>query len=258
MVLDKRQIGLLNGLMYYAQFDYPMATVAPGIYEGMLNSIRPTHPIPEVLSYIQAILAQESIPLASLLIDGKSEKEIRDYLQMLAEVIEHRNPKLIRSGQPVPQDGKWFCYENERYSVFLSKGDIAPDYESNGAVWVLDPPYLLPTAKERILRDFAENFIPDALHLLEHKDPENYAKATFKRLSVSADARMLADLSTVLNQLIQQPDAPILDEIKYVSGFDWTEDTEDDKRWTFLQKFVGGLIRRIDEKERAEKQEAKS
>jgi hypothetical protein len=247
MALDKRQIGLINGLLYFAQFDYPMTPAVPRVYEMVVNTVRPTRPIPEVLSDIQAILAEESIPVASLVVEGKSENEIREFLERLAEDIEQRNPNAIRSGRPVPQSGQWFCYGDLGYSVFLSRGDLAPEYNTSDTVWVLEPTILNPTARERILGDFAENFIPNALRGIQFYDPEIYAQAFFKRLTVSADAQMIADLSLILEQLIQNPDTSLLDEIKNASGFDWTED---EVRWTFLQKFVGGVIRRLAEKQR--------
>lgn len=249
MALDKRLTGILNRLIYGAQFDYPMSLGASRIYEMEVDASRPTHPIPKMLSDIQAILAEVSIPIASKVAVRRSEQEIRDFLQRLAEEIEQRNPNVIRPGQPVPQSGQWFCYGKLEHTVSLSKGDIAPDYRPACTVWVLAPANVRLTAKERVLGDFKENFIPNALRGIQYQDPEEYAQAAFERLSSGADAQTLADLSTVLNQLIQHPDAPLLDEIKNASGFDWTEN---DVRWTFLQKFVDGLIRRIAAKERAE------
>jgi len=249
MALDKRQIGLINGLLYYAQFTNPMASVAPRVYARVVNTVRPTRPVLEILSDIQAILAEESIPVESLVIRGKSENEIREFLKVMGEVIEQRNPNVIRSGRPVPQNGEWFSYQELGHSVFLSKGDIAPDYRSSATVWVLTPTNLYPTAKERVLGEFTENFIPYALHGLQYKDTEIYAKALFKRLSATADSKMIAELSSVLEQLIETQDSPLLDEIKKATGFDWTED---ELRWTFLQKFVGGVIRRLREKQSAE------
>jgi hypothetical protein len=248
MAMNKRLIGVINQLIYGAQFEYPMAPAAPLIYEGVVDARRPTHPMPQVLSDIQAILAEGSIPLESLIPipHETSEEEIRAFLQRLAEEIEKHNPNVIRSGRPVPQSGQWLCYEDLEHSVILSKGEIAPDYRPGGNVWVLAPTNANPTAKERVLGDFAENFIPNALRGIKYADPDYYAQALFKRLSAGADAKMLAELSTVLGQLMQSPDSPLLDEIKNASGFDWTEC---EVRWAFLQNLVRGVIRQLGERQ---------
>ena len=238
-------------MIYDVQFNYPIVNAAPMIYEGLVDASRPTQPIPQVLSDIQSILAERAREGSSdSLIRSRqpwSEQGIQAFLERLAEEIELHNTKVIRSGRPVPQSGQWLCYEDHTHSVFLSKGEIAPEVKAGGNIWVLAANNPNPTARERVLLDFTENFIPNALHGIRYQDPEVYAEATLKRLASGADEQTLADLAAVLEQLLQIPASPLLDDITRASGFDWTAD---ELRWTFLQKFVGGMIRRLGERQK--------
>lgn len=244
-------------MIYDVQFNYPIANAALMIYEEVVDAGRPIQPIPQALAEIQALLAQGS-PLFH-----------RAFLERLADEIELHNTNVIRSGRPAPQSGQWLCYEdkeknednednennksNERnekktHSVILLKGETAPPSSENkhgGNVWVLAPKNPNPTPRERVLLDFSENFRPKALRGIRYQDPEEYAEAAYKRLSSGLDSKGLAELSAVIEQLIQTPASPLLDEISGASGFDWTED---EVRRTFLQKFARGVIRRLGRK----------
>ncbi|MBO0799094.1 MAG: hypothetical protein J2P31_09760 [Blastocatellia bacterium] len=229
-------------MIYDVQYNYPIANAAPMIYEELVDAGRPIQPIPQALAEIQKLLAQGS-PVYH-----------RAFLERLADEIELHNTNVIRSGRPAPQSGQWLCYEDyEDYekrasSAILAKGEIAPANRPGGNVWVLAPKNPNPTPRERVLFDFSENFIPRALCAIRDQDPEDYAEAACKRLSYGLDGKGLADLSAVLEHLIQSPASPLLDEIKSASGFDWTED---EVRWTFLQKYARGVIRRLGRKKNA-------
>lgn len=219
---------------YPAQFARPMEKDIDNVFTTLIYPETPFVRAGDYLEKIQQLLSQ-NVPLGDLVPStaGRSDKEVRTYLKLLALEIEHRFPNFASSGSHVKDSGCWQCYEHSERKEIFQKGDLLPTVNDENVVWerLVESDEL--NASECLRNEF--NFFYERKIISgvpDFSDVEPYAQATASRLRSIVKRSELMEVSGLLKEMTINASHPLVRLIESESNFIWTND---EKRWKWFQ-----------------------
>lgn len=244
MTTTEAMKGYLNFLTYAAQFDHPMVE---GVDKVFSNLIEPKLPFVAPKEFLACILMALSIdgPLNEMApsTKGHSDKEIREFLNCLAQEIEARYGNAIRSGGVATQLGKWRCVEDPKQTVMVQKDEMLPDIDGRCVVWEFESESPKLNSEEAILQEFRVFYQRKTIEGAPfYKDPKKYAEASGLRLLKHLEGPEISATVSLLKTMSQNPKHPVIHAIEVGTSYDWTSEEEN---WEWFQKLTNQIADQI-------------
>lgn len=236
--------GYLNALTYSAQFDHPLKKGIDRVMRNLVMAHLPQVKTAQRLSGILQLLnSSEYLSSVSSPVEGRSEDEIRDFLQSLSVRIQEDYPRAVCSGRFAPTSGAWRCYEHPEVERVVKGGETLPTLNSTAVVWEIIPVKGSLSSIDALKSEFVSYYTRACLaHAVEYQRPEPYSQASAERLTQVLSENQTSEAKGLLREVFLDKSNPITVDVIKAIKFDWFE-TPETTAW--YQEFIRGIISKL-------------